>query len=49
MEKAPINNYVEKAISILELAREQVVKRVNQAMVYAYYEIGKIIVEEEQA
>ena len=48
MKKTPVKNYVEKAINILELAREQVVKSVNQAMVFAYYEIGKIIVEEEQ-
>lgn len=48
MEKKPIKNYVDKAINILELAREQVVKSVNQAMVFAYYEIGKIIIEEEQ-
>ncbi|MEM9888432.1 MAG: PDDEXK nuclease domain-containing protein [Bacteroidota bacterium] len=49
MENTPIKNYVEKAINILELAREQVVKSVNQTMVFAYFEIGKIIVEEEQA
>jgi len=49
VEKTPIKNYVEKAINILELARGQVVKSVNQVMVFAYYEIGKIIVEEEQA
>lgn len=48
MKNPPTKNYVEKAINILELAREQVVKSVNQAMVFAYYEIGKIIVEEEQ-
>lgn len=49
MENTPVKNYVEKAINILELAREQVVKSVNQTMVFAYFEIGKIIVEEEQA
>ncbi len=44
----PEKNYVEKAINILELAREQVVKSTNRTMVLAYYQIGKIIVEEEQ-
>jgi len=48
VKKLPNKNYLEKAITILEFAREQVVKSVNQAMVFAYYEIGKIIIEEEQ-
>lgn len=48
MKNIPIENYVEKAITILEIAREQVVKSANQAMVFAYFEIGKIIVTEEQ-
>lgn len=48
MKNTPIENYVEKAITILEIAREQVVKSANQAMVFAYFEIGKIIVTEEQ-
>ena len=48
MEKLPNKNYLEKAINILESAREQVVKSVNQTMVFAYYKMGRIIVEEEQ-
>ena len=48
MEKLPNKNYLEKAINILEFARGKLVKSVNQTMVFAYYEIGKIIVEEEQ-
>ena len=48
MKNIPIENYVEKAITILEIAREQVVRSANQAMVFAYFEIGKIIVTEEQ-
>lgn len=48
MNKLPNKNYLEKAINVLEFARKQVVKSVNQTMVFAYYEIGKIIVEEEQ-
>lgn len=49
VEKTPTRNYVEKARNVLESAREQAVKRVTRTMVIAYYEIGKIIVEEEQA
>lgn len=48
MKKLPNHNYIEKAINILETARKQVVRSVNQVMVFAYFEIGKIIVEEEQ-
>ena len=48
MEKLPNNNYIEKAIAILEFAREQMVKSLHHAMVFAHYELGKIIIEEEQ-
>lgn len=48
MKKIPNQDYLEKAITVLELARNQVVKSVHQVMVFAYYEIGKIIIEEEQ-
>lgn len=48
MKYPPRKNYVEQAINILEFARKQAVKRVNQAMVFAYFEIGRIIIEEEQ-
>jgi len=37
-----------KIKSLLEYARNQVVKTVNSAMVLTYFEIGKIIVEHEQ-
>ena len=48
MKNLPNSNYIEKAIAILEFAREQMVKSVHHAMVFAYYELGKIIIEEEQ-
>ena len=48
MEKLPNNSYIEKAITILEFAREQMVKSVHHAMVFAHYELGRIIIEEEQ-
>lgn len=48
MKNLPNKNYLEKAITILEFAREQAAKSVNQSMVFAYYELGRIIIEEEQ-
>lgn len=37
-----------RAIQLLQDAREQVVRTVNQTMVRTYFEIGRLIVEEEQ-
>jgi len=42
------NTIFEKAIKLLQDAREQVVRTVNRTIVQTYYEIGKMIVEEEQ-
>ena len=39
----------EKIAALLENARKKVVSTVNLTMVHTYYEIGKMIVEEEQA
>lgn len=35
-------------VDLLQLARHQIVRSVNQTMVLTYFEIGKIIVEEQQ-
>lgn len=43
-----INYAYNKIKDILENARNDVVKYVNSVMVYAYWEIGRIIIEEEQ-
>jgi predicted nuclease of restriction endonuclease-like (RecB) superfamily len=48
MENPSKGNYLEKAKEILEFTRNQIVKSVNKSMVFAYFQIGKIIVEEEQ-
>ncbi|MEM6320142.1 MAG: PDDEXK nuclease domain-containing protein [Bacteroidota bacterium] len=48
MKNTPQVPYLDKVVSILESARKQVVKSVNRTMVRAYFQIGKIIVEEEQ-
>lgn len=37
-----------KIADLLQAARHNVVRTVNQTMVYTYYEIGRMIVEEEQ-
>jgi predicted nuclease of restriction endonuclease-like (RecB) superfamily len=37
-----------KVIGLLNKARTEIVSNVNKTMVYTYYEIGRIIVEEEQ-
>ena len=37
-----------KIAELLQSARQAVVRNVNQAMVYTYYEIGRVIVEDEQ-
>jgi len=42
------DNFLEKVGSILEQARKNIKTAVNLSMVYTYYEIGKMIVEEEQ-
>ena len=40
--------FLQKVSGILEDARKNVKTAVNLSMVYSYYEIGRIIVEEEQ-
>ncbi len=46
-KKAPDNLY-SKIAELLQSARQQVVRSVNRTMVYTYYEIGRMIVEDEQ-
>ncbi len=41
-------NFYNKVIELLKQARNSVVRTINKTMVYTYFEIGKIIVEEEQ-
>lgn len=48
-EISPINqNFLESVSEVLAQARKKAKSAVNLAMVYAYYEIGRMIVEEEQ-
>lgn len=49
MEKKPSNiKLYQDIVKLLELARKKVVRTVNKTMVLTYFEIGKMIVEEEQ-
>jgi len=40
--------FYKQAINLLHSARQQVIRQVNLAMVHTYFEIGRMIVEEEQ-
>ena len=42
------NTFYSQIIDLLQSARNKVVRSVNQTMVLTYFEIGKMIVEEEQ-
>ena len=43
-----MNNISDKLIALVEQARQTLVKNVNFAMVFTYYHIGKILVDEWQ-
>ena len=48
-ELTPINhNFLKNVADVLEQARKKAKTAVNLSMVYAYFEIGRMIVEEEQ-
>ena len=46
--KTSENNLYDNIKSLLINARKNVVRNINQAMVYTYFEIGRIIIEDEQ-
>jgi len=48
MSKLAANTLYSKIADLLHTARQTVVHTVNQTMVYTYYEIGRMIVEDEQ-
>jgi predicted nuclease of restriction endonuclease-like (RecB) superfamily len=49
MSNKPSNNkFHSQIVNLLQSARNQVVRSVNQTMVLTYFEIGRMIVEEEQ-
>lgn len=42
------NDFYSRILDVLKLARTQVIKTVNSTMVETYFEIGRLIIEEEQ-
>ena len=48
IEKNKHSDFYKKVADLLKEARKNVVRTVNKTMVYTYFEIGKMIVEEEQ-
>ena len=48
MEKNRNEIFLKQVSDILKTARKNVKTAVNLAMVYSYYEVGRMIVEEEQ-
>ncbi|MEM8520799.1 PDDEXK nuclease domain-containing protein [Flavobacterium sp. PL12] len=42
------NSLFAQVVNLLQQSKQQVVRAINQTMVYTYYEIGRMIVEEEQ-
>ena len=42
------NALFSQVVTLLQKAQQQVIRTVNQTMVYTYYEVGRMIVEEEQ-
>jgi len=49
MSNKPLNNSVfELAIKLLHAARTHVIRQVNVTMVRTYFEIGRLIIEDEQ-
>ena len=49
MTNKPSNTrFYSQIVDLLQSARNQVVRAVNQTMVLTYFEIGKMLVEEEQ-
>ncbi|VAX28783.1 FIG074102: hypothetical protein [hydrothermal vent metagenome] len=48
IEKNRNSDFYQKVAELLNNARKNVVQTINKTMVYTYFEIGKMIVEEEQ-
>lgn len=48
MDKLQNKNFLTNIVTLLQSAKQQVVRSVNQTMVITYFEIGRMIVEEQQ-
>lgn len=42
------HSYIEQAVQIIRSARQQIVRNTNSLMVFTYFHLGKLIVEQEQ-
>lgn len=42
------NTLFSQVVDLLQQSKQQIIRTINQTMVYTYYEIGRMIVEEEQ-
>lgn len=42
------HSFVEQAINLIQASRQQAVRQTNSLMVFTYYHLGKIILEQEQ-
>jgi len=42
------NTFFSQVVDLIQQSKQQVVRAINQTMVYTYFEIGRMIVEEEQ-
>ena len=49
IDKTDGTGYLDQAAKVVRNARSAAARSVNLAMVYAYFEVGRIVVEEEQA
>ena len=48
MENLQNNSLFSQVVNLLQQLKQQVVRAINQTIVYTYDEIGRMIVEEEQ-
>jgi hypothetical protein len=48
MENIKKNDFFDRVLEVLKNARKQAKLALNISMVYSYYEVGRIILEEEQ-
>jgi predicted nuclease of restriction endonuclease-like (RecB) superfamily len=42
------NDWIKKAVNLIQAARKQAVKQTNSLMVFTYFQLGRLIVEKEQ-
>lgn len=47
-QNTPSENFYSQVVDLLQSARSKVVRSVNQTMVLTYFEIGRMLIEEEQ-